>query len=89
MHGSYNLATFNATTYVLLISNKESQTQDWHQDFAPGEDEDWEGYFEKSEKLGMSPLSVIYSLEGLMFSANCFNSQMYPMLTRAKQRDDV
>jgi hypothetical protein len=50
MHGSYNLATFNATTYVLLISNKESQTQDWHQDFAPGEDEDWEGYSEKSEK---------------------------------------
>jgi hypothetical protein len=76
MHGSYNLATFNATTFAQLISNKESQTQDWHQDFAPGEDEDWKGDYEKCEKLGMTPLSVIYSLEGMMFFANCFNYQI-------------
>jgi uncharacterized membrane protein len=49
MHGSYNLATFNATTYAQLISKKESQTQDWHQDFATDATNGWEDYYEKSE----------------------------------------
>jgi hypothetical protein len=61
MHGSYNWATFTAQTYAHLISKNDSQTQDWHADFAT---EDWPGYYEQCEKLEMTPLSEIYSLEG-------------------------
>ena len=63
MHGSFNLALFNATTYAQLISKKESQTQDWHQDYASDAPNAWDEYYKNSEKLGMTPLSVIYSLE--------------------------
>ncbi len=71
MHGSFNLATFNATTYAQLISNNDSQTQDWHQDFAPGDEGGWEGYYQECEKLGMTPLSVIYALEGMILIYFC------------------
>jgi hypothetical protein len=47
--------------HAQLISMQDSQTQDWHADFATG---DWPGYYEKCEELEMTPLSVIYSLEG-------------------------
>lgn len=45
IHGSHNLAYFNATTYTQLISNAESQTKDWNQDYAPKTDEEWENYY--------------------------------------------
>ena len=63
IHGSYNLATFNATTYAQLISKDESTTQEWHHDFAPADElNGWKDYFSKSEEMGMTPLSVIYAL---------------------------
>jgi hypothetical protein len=38
MHGSYNFATVTASTFAHLISTNDSQTQDWHADFAT---DDW------------------------------------------------
>ena len=67
IHGSHNLAFFNATTYAQLISNAGSQTQDWHQDYAPKTDQEWENYYKKCEELKMTPISVIYSLDGFFF----------------------
>ena len=67
MHESSNLATFNATTCAQLISKEESTTQERYQDFAPADDVNgWKEYFSKSAELGMTPLSVIYALEGLI-----------------------
>ena len=62
MHGSNNLAIFNATTYAQSISEEEYMTQEWLYVLAPVDDEEgWEEYYSKSAELGMSPLSVIYS----------------------------
>ncbi len=57
------VATFTAETYAQLISTRYSQTQNMHADFSG----DLTAYFEKCEEFQMTPLSVIYFLEGKIF----------------------